>query len=332
MGCIYSNKTKSLEDILINMYIWCSFDGTILNIDSNTVSILKYEKTELINKFIGCIMTEMLSNLHRDIYLKRLASQNIENKMKSIEHLNNRTKSRPLIIYTKERKPLYVYMNLEKETEKLKIQFTLTNPYLTESEYENIFSRELKTHTAYNDFVYSKTKVIIICIDFVNSTSNLMSNGDKHTATLSLNFFNMVKNIIKQKYYPYVYIHEIVGDSFVFIINADWTYNIPELCATIAFDFMKDLINNTKFLTNIRVGCAYGDILYGYIGNQLRLFGPTINMASRLEHKSMINHILINEEMYQKMISENISFNYTKSEYELKGFANNTPSYLVKII
>ena len=168
-------------------------------------------------------------------------------------------------------------------------------------------------------------------MDFVNSTSNLMANGDKYIANLSLNFFNMVKNIIKQRYYPYVYIHEIVGDSFVFIINADWTYNIPELCATIAFDFIKDLITNTKFLTDIRVGCAYGDILYGYIGSQLRLFGPTINLASRIEHNSIINHILVNEEMFNKLKAENIKFNYEKLSYNLKGFENHMPGYLIEI-
>lgn len=331
MGCTYTTDYKTFDEMALDMHILCSFEGIILNIDQTTEYVLGYSKSELIGKFIGCIMSQILSDIHSNIFIKRFSLLNEQNKTNTIEHLNNRTKERPLIIYTKDKRPLYVYMDIESKTKQLDIKLTLTNPYLTSSEYENIFSKELERHTKYGEFIYSKTKVIIICMDFVNSTSNLMTNGDKYIANLSLDFFNIVKNIIKQRYYPYVYIHEIVGDSFVFIINADWTYNIPELCATIAYDFIKDLIVNTKSLTDIRVGCAYGDILYGYIGSQLRLFGPTINLASRLEHNSIINHILVNEEMFNKLKAENIKFNYEQLSYDLKGFENHMPGYLIKI-
>lgn len=130
--------------------------------------------------------------------------------------------------------------------------------------------------------------------------------------------------MIKSNYYPYVYIHEIVGDSFVLLLNADWAYKIPDYCTTICMNFLIELNERTEHLIQFRVGCAYGKILYGYIGDQLRLFGDTINLASRLEHISKIDHVYCDENFFEKLKSELASNNKEltceKNIVELKGF------------
>jgi Adenylate and Guanylate cyclase catalytic domain len=128
--------------------------------------------------------------------------------------------------------------------------------------------------------------------------------GPEYMANLSKRFYNDVIQIIKTKYYPYIYIYEIVGDSFVFMINADWIYSVPFIPAIIGLKFSRDLINKTKTYVDIRTGIAYGKILYGKIGNNLRLFGQTMNMASRLENIAEIQNITVSTDFWNKLILE----------------------------
>jgi class 3 adenylate cyclase len=158
----------------------------------------------------------------------------------------------------------------------------------------------------------------------------LVNLGTDHMIKISKSFYNDVIELIKQKYYPYIYIYEIVGDSFMFIINADWTYNIEIICATIGMDFVKNLIKKTESYVQIRVGISYGKLSYGKIGNNLRFFGQIVNMSSRLESISIPKTIVTSIEFWDKFTSEiklikliknnTDTINHVQKDVELKGF------------
>ena len=52
---------------------------------------------------------------------------------------------------------------------------------------------------------------------------------------------DMSIEIIKTGYYPWIAIHEIIGDSFVYILNADWMYACTDTCAILTMNFLQEL-------------------------------------------------------------------------------------------
>ena len=109
-------------------------------------------------------------------------------------------------------------------------------------------------------FRLTTNSVVVICIDIMDSTQMLMEKGPHHMASISAQFYKDVIDTIKNQFYPFIYIYEIVGDSFMFIVNADWTYNISPFCATISVYFIKNLINQVRDYISIRAGFSYGII------------------------------------------------------------------------
>jgi len=108
-------------------------------------------------------------------------------------------------------------------------------------------------------FTESKSKMVIICIDFVDSTATLISQGGSLLSIdNSIKFHKEIVNLIRNVYYPFIYLHEVVGDSFIIALNADWAYESEIFCASLAISFIFDLVKNTRHFVEIRTGVAYG--------------------------------------------------------------------------
>lgn len=313
MGLNKSKENKALSSLSCNFY--CDDNGIIQKTCHNS-KILGYDENVIVGQSITIMMTDIMKFLHENIFFPRLRKADAINKIRLVNKISERTRKQPIIIFTINREPLFSEMKIELDSNLYQITFTIL-----EKSIRNIFSN-IDIVKKESTFRYTKTNTIICSIDFVNSTPLLKEKGEFYMANLSLEFFNIVKDLIKTNYYPYIYIHEIVGDSFVFIINSDWTYYIDDFCATICMNFLNELVQCTKHLIEIRIGCAYGKIFYGFIGEQLRIFGDTINLASRLEHMSVTNYVLCSQSMYTKLLSEMKEtdiYNTKEIEVEPKG-------------
>lgn len=316
-----SIKPEKREEVVI---IFCDNNGHLIDANKEFREIIGYDLHSVRDKFIGFLMSPFLEYLHRTIYIPQYNKSSSSERKASMNHLNSRTADRPLIIYDLGETPLYVNIFFSKEIVnemkciRLKINVNM------DDNIEFIFSRTLRKPIQ-NSFALTHQNCVITFIDFIDSTKFLTQEGGFKMANKCSEFYRQVFSLIKLKFYPYIFIHEIVGDCFVLITNADWSYKIPHFCSSITLEFLKMLIEETKNIMKLRIGCAYGDIIYGYIGQSLRLFGETMNLAARLEQCGKENHINVCEKMMNKLLNEpNLIKEQTgmieENEVELKGF------------
>ncbi len=342
MGNIFQKKQIYITNN-DNIYILTDNQGIIKEFSPNIIQYLDYDNSDLKNKFIGIFMNDFMNYLHKEVLLKKY--NNMNNLQKKIVHiyLSALSMKRPLIIYDKNKKPHFINLSVnimaDYKNKNISSFFNKNieykdNDFLSIMEIiddNNLFIYTSNFKKITSNFITSKNNVVIICIDFIGSTLQLNEEGVEKTIQINKNFYSDIVFLIKQNYYPYVYLHEIIGDSFVLILNADWTYNIPRYCATLAINFVTELYNLSKDYVNTRIGISYGKIHYGYIGDHFRIFGNTINMASRLENQSIHDKVVIENEFYEKICdeykfiknTEDISFlenNMEKKKCLLKGF------------
>lgn len=297
---ISTNSTKSTSTNSFEMYIICDKNGIINDISQSVIQILFYDKNELIGNSVCILMNKLNAYLHNKCYFLRyhqtsdLCNNAIRYKLKQ---------PRDTIIYNKYNRPLYVLFTVEKYNDNSTIITILNNKSNIDN---NMFLYLHKIGLKNRDFIKSSNNIIIIMIDFINSTQILVNEGITNTINIQSSFYEDVIHLLKNYFYPYIYIHEILGDSYVFVINAEWTNTITEYCTSIAFDFVNRLYNSTKYYINFRTGITYGKIHYGIIDNHFRFFGENINLSSRLCNICEIGKIVTDTSFYDKLLDESL--------------------------
>jgi len=297
----------------IKLYIQCNKYGIIEDIEKELCTMFEYTVEELLGKFIGIIMNKFMSFLHEYVLIPMYNKMTIDEQYDSNEYLKTKGMTRPLIIYTKSKKPIYVTIEIKY------INSTFIS-FFTIIEHLNnhcIYTSELipPYHTK---FIKSDMDMIIIGIDIKNSTEFLMKEGVISSIDMHSQFYNKLITLIRNEYYPYIYIHEIMGDGFILVLNLEWSYHFPRFCASMTYAFLVELHKSVSIL--FRAGIAYGSLHYGYIDNRLRFFGETINRASRYESVNSGNSVTTDSSFYQKLLDE-VMFtpNIVKETTDLKG-------------
>lgn len=278
-NCCIFNKHQIFTDTPITYVINCNDDGYIIDIDDATLSLLMYEKQNLLTKFIGILMSPFMNYLHKNVLLPKY--KNLNNIKKNIAHifLSGKSAKRPLIIYNILKEPIYILLSVNF----MKFGFNISFVVCDDIANKYIYSKKICSTNNSFGFKQTNNKLVIISIDFINSTEQLISNGVLNYININKRFHNDIITKIKRYYYPYIYLHEIIGDAFILLLNADWTFNIPRYTTSLALLFIYELIQITNEYIKIRCGVVYDNVHYGHIDNNLRLFGKAINTAARLE-------------------------------------------------
>jgi Adenylate and Guanylate cyclase catalytic domain len=308
--------------------VLCNMSGHIINMTQEFLNRIHYNKETIRGDFIGVIMSDYISYLHKHFFIPKYHTSS-KYELNRLEHkLSNMSYNRPLIIYDLYKNPLLVNISIRNcsaiesldqysfvfaelpSTSFFLVSFSFINANISTKPafnygYYCTGCDAAKLYNSISDtFKQTTNKIVVICMDFIDSTRELNTNGAFNMAHINMRFYESIINIIRKTYYPFVYIHEVVGDSYVITLNTDWTYNMPLFCSTLAINFLYDIIHSTKEFVDIRVGISYGTVVYGLIGNTLRFFGEPMHMASRLEHSGDKNHILFDESFYTKICSE----------------------------
>lgn len=308
MGCCHAS----------NYTILCDTHGTIVSVSDPLLKRLQYDSAILEGQFIGILMSEFMSMMHKKFFIGRFAAAKgvernyLENKLKALHY------KRPLLIYDIGGRAAPVSLSIIPKQDRL----SLTFEFITES--SDLYYTKIPL-TVDGVFKENKSDVVIICMDFVDSTGNLLLSGAPASIFINIQFHKSVIDLIRNKYYPFIYLHEVIGDSFIVALNADWTYTSHLFCATLAVVFIEDLVKATRHFVSIRAGVAYGKIHYGTIGSTFRFFGFPMNMSSRLENKCNPHEINICNKLYSKLVEEQRYLQYTLSVPQkrtalLKGF------------
>jgi len=278
--------------------ILCNKDGRIISVTDNLLERLKYNAKTLEGQFIGILMSDFMSMLHKKYFIhafhasKGVERNQLENKLKALHH------KRALIIYDIDRAAHIVNISIE-PTDTYSIVWIEFVEGLEAGLFYSDIIKEKGT-----SFKQNKSNSIIIKTDFVKSTELLHEKGTPALIDTSIKFYNTLDTLIRTRYYPFVYLHEVIGDSFVLVLNTDWTYNSERFCATLAVNFVFELVQSTRNFVEIRTGIGYGQIYYGRLGQSFNFFGFPMNMAARLEAKCAVNEINVSNDFREKPISE----------------------------
>ena len=317
---IFNNKNNTNK----YFYIGCNSSGMIVEISNELKTILKYTSDELNGKFIGILMSPLISYLYKQYLIPKYINCRYKKKMITNTLLKNKNK-RSLIIYDKNKRPIHVnlYIDVNNFINTLDTVFHIIFEFVKEPS-RIVYTSELMLLNKTDDFKLSKNKIVIVSIDFKDSTKLLVSGGTVNIINIYKHFHNDVILLIKSKYYPYIYIHEIIGDCFIIVSNINWSHDVINFCASIMISFIFNLYNLTKKYIEIRIGISYGHLYCGFIDHNFRLFGIPINLASRLENVCISNCLCCDENYLNKLLEEKLDniekLEYTKAYTELKGF------------
>ena len=286
----------------------CDTYGIIQSVTDECKTILGYKENELEGQFMGIIMSPFLSFFHKQYLLPMYRSMSEEQKQVSHTYLSGKkVEEKPLIIYTKSKDPLCVHLNVFHQDDGL---FRLVIHDILYMNSNQIYTSDINPPEV-SDFVESKNDMVVIGIDMKESTTYLMEHGPSELIRVHIAFHEKIVYLIKSKYYPYLYIHEIMGDGFLLVLNIEWSYQFPRFCASMTYCFLTDLYEITKDLIPFRAGVCYGKLHYGYLDTHLRFFGETIHRASRYESVCKPGSFTSDRIFYEKMVSEGMIVSIT---------------------
>jgi len=273
-------NTYNVTDLEINnnlLIITINNNNIIININKN-YSQFHYLENELINQPINILFTHLYKIIYKNI--------TVSNE-KSI-----------IILLDKNDNPHYYTIDLVYNNNNNN-KLIILNKKIETINY-NLYTYNKITDT----FNITNNNIIIICIDFINSTNLINNVGCAKTISIHKQYYSTIIKLLNNKYYNYIFIHEIIGDSFVLVMNHDNNYNIRDYCTSICIYFLYDLTKLTEKFINTRVGITYDTAYCGYINNNFRIFGNGINLASRLQSNGYHNSILFCNNFYNKLKSE----------------------------
>ena len=303
-----SHKPAIINSELTYLYIFTDNNGMITDVSDETLTLLKYEYKILIGKFIGILMSPFMNFLHKNVYFAKYNT--LSPLQKNIVHtfLSGIATKRPLIIYDINGQVIYVQIHIKLVNHN---RFMCKLDLVNDISNNNIYICPNTIHnciepTSTGVFKETINNVIIISINFKDATDILLTYGDRNYIDLHNKFYNDIILLIKQFYYPYIYIYEIFGDCFTFILNADWTYNLKQHCASLAFVFINHIYEFTYPYIQFRVGVICDKLLYGHIGHHFRLFGKGINKVSKLSNICQPDQLCCNHKFFRKLVEENI--------------------------
>lgn len=275
--------------------IICDTNFIIQSYDDNTCDLLKCDNKTLCNKCITTLMSSFIAELHEQ-YFDKLRNASIEErKSYAFRIARGMTNASTFVVYDMDKKPILC-------TIKVSLSDDLSSVVCIEKQKDNLTSipaidtnknRSVRTlHDPFRAETYDN--VVCVMMDVSNSTNFTNQNDPIRTAKMYYDIYNIVKYEVLQ-YYPYIYIHELLGDSIFLIVNAPFMVKNKCKCSSskiaidISLHLQKEIDNLLKTIEieekmYLRVGIAQGSIAVGmFDGRNLRVFGSTINLSQRLE-------------------------------------------------
>ena len=300
-------------------------DGTIMDVCPEMLTWLGYTREELVGQFMGILMSPFLSHLHSTHLLPLYRQSTPDVRARRLAAVCSMTRSRPLIVYTKSQQPVYINLHVGVPDDFPGRLRVFVSPRQDADSHALYTSAMNPSHRdAKENFTESEAPLVIIAIDFVNATELLMTHGTSNMIDTHVRFHTELVKIIKRfvlvgfcsfvvyslhwisssafanvlgrAFYPYIHIHELVGDSVILVANLEWRAHVHNVGSMVA-SFLTQLAAATSFVES-RIGVAMSPMHVGYIDDRLRLFGPAINKAARLENVCSPGHAVVCETFF----------------------------------
>lgn len=272
----------------------------------------------LVGKSILDFMTPLVANRHRCIF-KTIFPRKTSAVQEEVSHsMSNASR---VVMYSIQKTPMMcsVVINIQEHQVNVSVKRQSLFPTLSDTipDYYKKFINESPGKQHLEDC----EDVTCVIMDLSGSTEYVVKQGGRKMANILTKVYQIAANCVLELY-PFVYVHELIGDSVFLVVNAPFMVkhkhaNGMEIAYRVSKEIqMKtdELLQNTGMF--LRVGIASGPVTAGVVdGRTFRLFGPTVHLAQRLESVCPQSTIAMNQ-MDTLVSQENI----TKCSADLKGF------------
>jgi class 3 adenylate cyclase len=194
---------------------------------------------------------------------------------------------------------------LIKETQK-RVWASLKQGY----EYEETAMDE--SDTFLRDLVSSRVNMIVLYVDLVGSTDITLSLPEEKVAIIIRSFAQEMSTIIRQHD---GYVLKFVGDAVIGyfvaealpLLAADNAVNCARAMLAVVEKGMNPILNQYDYPElKVKIGLDFGkNIIVRYGSNKenshVDILGPSMNIASKIQHSAYPNQILIGDDIYQRL-------------------------------
>lgn len=278
-------------------------------------------KDFLIGKSILDFMTPLVANRHRCIFKTIFPREN-----STFKEVNMSNASR-VVMYSAQKTPMMCSVRIDIQEHHVKISVQRQSSFPTLSDTIPDHYKKFINESPGKQHLEECEDITCVIMDLGRSTEYVVQHGGRKMANVLTKVYQIAANCVLELY-PFVYVHELIGDSVFLVVNAPFMVKYEHANASeIAYRVSREIQRQTDEMlqdTNmfLRVGIASGPVTAGVVdGRTFRLFGPTVHLAQRLEavcppSKIAMNRALVSQE------------NITTCSAELKGFGK-TVYYVV---
>jgi class 3 adenylate cyclase len=270
----------------------------------------------LIGKSILDFMTPLVASRHRGFS---------KSDIHKVNHgMSNASR---VVMYSAQKTPMMCSVHVEILEDHLKLTVKKQSAFPTLADTIPDYYKKFINESPGKQHLEECPNITCVIMDLSGSTEFVVKHGGQKMGTILGQVYQIAANCVLELY-PYVYVHELIGDSVFLVVNAPFMVKYQHANALeISYRVSKDIQRQTDELLKdtdmfLRVGIASGPVTAGVVdGRTFRLFGPTVHLAQRLESACPRSKIAMN-----KVVSS--QENITKCNAELKGFGE-TVYYVV---
>mmetsp|Transcript_39399 Transcript_39399/g.75484 ORF Transcript_39399/g.75484 Transcript_39399/m.75484 type:complete len:423 (-) Transcript_39399:115-1383(-) len=295
---------SSLQTGFVSFHVECDENFNISGCDFEACKALKAHEKSLVGRSITSLMSPMIAKFH-DRYFRTLRTcppEKFDAYRVQIER--TMTKANHFVVYDCERNAMMcevqvaLYDNLSSM-----VTFTVRSGEgcpMVDSVPRNYLPYINRDPGLY---VNNYDDVTCIMMDLANSTAFCVNNSPRNTASVYYDVHRIAKEVVLEVY-PFVYIHELIGDAVFLVVNASFMVKNPErpaflamhVATTIQQQLEEMLVKKYNSTMRVRAGIACGSVCAGVIdGRSFRMFGSTVHLAQRLESLCPIGSVCIDE-------------------------------------
>ena len=266
----------------------------IVDCDKNAMVHLRCASVDdLVGKPITTIMSKVIGCMHTSVFFENISKSTLKDIIVRLEtrHMSMATR---YVVYTVDRLPLMCNMSVVVQ---LDSDYTISGYIVNVRVEQESYGLQDTVPYRYKRFIGSDNTCLSRCdsvtcviMDLCNSTRfvNTHDHTGRRIAEVLAGVYNLVKREIMSMY-PFMYVHELIGDSVFIVMNASFFVNHSRFLHDACLHTLcriQVLLDNYLRPTGMwmRIGVATGPVHAGVIdGRTFRLFGLTVHRAQRLE-------------------------------------------------
>eukprot|EP00241_Pyramimonas_parkeae_P001888 CAMPEP_0114244256 /NCGR_PEP_ID=MMETSP0058-20121206/11239_1 /TAXON_ID=36894 /ORGANISM="Pyramimonas parkeae, CCMP726" /LENGTH=483 /DNA_ID=CAMNT_0001357177 /DNA_START=355 /DNA_END=1806 /DNA_ORIENTATION=- len=285
-----------------HLQVDCSF--IITGCDEEACRALKCQKEQLVGQPIVVLMSPMIAKMH-DEYFARVRDASREELGPLRRRLErSMSKANHFVVYDFHRQPFMCELQVSLFQDLSSIVTLTTRRGQQCPMVESVprcYLRYINEEPGL--YVNDYDDVTCIMMDLANSTNFCVANSARDTAAVYFDVHKIAKRLVLDVY-PYVYIHELIGDAVFLVVNASFMVtNLAKpgmLAMHVATSIqaqvdamLKERYGDSMYM---RAGVASGSVCAGVIdGRSFRMFGSTVHLSQRLEAMCPKGHVALDE-------------------------------------